>query len=209
MKVKQHSLQGFEFILDGENAERFISYFKANEPFLKGHTVILSGKGDLVEIEEFLKKNNVCYFIRNCELTTRKKSVKTLPDSYIEDIKKSIKESKKEKEQTQQQKNPKGRYREIIEKPIRSGHFISTTNDLLILSQINSGAEVETSGNLEIFGTINGKLECNGSYMLIRDIGDNGLVIFNKVILEKTKFKSKKAKLIKLDYNKRLIVEEL
>ena len=75
--------------------------------------------------------------------------------------------------------------------------------------QINDGAEVETSGNLEIFGTVNGKVICNGSYMIIRDIGESGTVIFNGVILEKKRFQTKQAKLLKLDFNRKLIVEEL
>jgi hypothetical protein len=45
--------------------------------------------------------------------------------------------------------------------------------------------------------------------MLVRDIGETGYIIFNGIILEKEKFKTKKAKLVKLDINSRLIVEEL
>ena len=45
--------------------------------------------------------------------------------------------------------------------------------------------------------------------MLIRDIGENGYIIFNGIILERDRFKKRNAKLIKLDKNNRLIVEEL
>lgn len=205
MKVKQQTLQSFEFILDGEDSDRFFSYVKQNEPLLKGHTLIISGEGDLSDIESFLKESNFCYFIRNCDLSTRKRSVVSLPNLSVEDALKTIKEN----EESNDTKSVKGRVREVIEKPIRSGSFVQTENDLTILSQINSGSEIDVAGNLEIFGTINGRIECEGSYMLLRDIGEKGLVIFNGVILERERFKSRKAKLLKLDSNKRLIVEEL
>ena len=102
--------------------------------------------------------------------------------------------------------NKNERIREIVEKPIRSGSYIATKNDLTILNQVNGGAEIESEGNIEIFGTISGKIICNGTYMLIRDINDKGLVIFNGIILDKEKFK-KKAKLIKLNSDKRLLLK--
>jgi len=207
LKVKQQTLQSFEFILDNGDKESFFSYIKQNEPLLKGYTIIINGKGDISEIKEFLEERNFCFFIRDCELTTRKKSVIPLSNLSVEDALKTIK--KNEEKSDNKNRNNRSRIREVIEKPVRSGSSIQTSNDVTILSQVNSGSEINVSGNLEIFGTINGRIECGGSYMLLRDIGENGLVIFNGVILEKERFKSKKAKLLKLDNDKKLIIEEL
>ena len=206
MKVKQKTLQSFEFILLNEDEEKFFSYINLNEPLLKGNLLILSGDNISDNIQTFLKDKNICYIKKGCELQTKTKVVKQLPNISLQEAMESLQRS----EELEKVKNSKDEnIREVIKKPIRSGTFIKTSNDLIILSQINSGSEIEVSGNIEIFGSINGRIICNGSYMLVRDIGENGNIIFNGIILEKDKFKDKKAKFIKLNENSRLIVEEL
>lgn len=197
MKVKQHTLQIFEFILDKEETEKFFNYFQKNEPILQHYTIVLSGDIDFSDIEGFLNERNICYLIntKKCNFNSRNKV-----EISLDEVEDTIPEEK-------EKKNIK--IREVYEKPIRSGVAIQSDRDIAIFSQINDGAEVETSGNLEIFGTVNGKVICNGSYMIIRDIGESGTVIFNGVILEKKRFQTKQAKLLKLDFNRKLIVEEL
>ena len=146
----------------------------------------------------------ILLFNKNCNFSPRKRSVLTLNKS-IDEVLENFKNSDDESNFA----NKNERIREIVEKPIRSGSYIATKNDLTILNQVNGGAEIESEGNIEIFGTISGKIICNGTYMLIRDINDKGLVIFNGIILDKEKFKNKKAKLIKLNSDKRLFIEEL
>lgn len=206
MKVKQQTVNTFEFLLSGEDEEVFFKYVNQNEPLLKGHILILNSKNISIKMKEFLVEKNICFIEKNCELTVRKKSVIQLPNISIENALEKMKEFDEVEEEPHQKR--KHNIRELIEKPIRSGTSISTKNDLAILSQINNGSEVDVDGNLEMFGTINGKVICNGTYMLIRDIGETGYVIFNGVILEKDKFRTRKAKLIKLNNNK-LIIEEL
>jgi septum site-determining protein MinC len=209
VKVKQHTLQSFEFILSNGDEDRLFSYINQNEPLLKGHAIIIS-KDDNFEISEtitsFLKEKELCYFFKECNLSTRKKSVVTLPNMSIEEAFETIKKSEDiEEEKT----SSKETIREVIEKPIRSGTYINSKNDLTVLSQINAGSEVEVEGNLEVFGSVNGRVICRGIYMLLRDIGETGLVIFNGIILDKERFKSRKAKLLKLNGEKRLLIEEL
>ncbi|EJF06309.1 Septum formation inhibitor MinC [Thiovulum sp. ES] len=197
MKVKQHTLHSFEFHLGDGDEDKFFSFFEKNEAVLKGHTVILNSEIDLEKIREHLNEKDFCFFERtDCKMIERKREVHQVLDFSLEEEKSNNSLSKHKK-------------REIIEKPIRAGSAIQTKNDLTVLSQMNGGSEIETSGNLEMFGSINGKIVCSGSYMLIRDIGETGNVIFNGVILDKDKFKSKKAKIIKLDGEMKLIIEEL
>ena len=208
MKVKQQTLQSFEFILSETDDDKFFSYMKQNEPLLKDHLLMFSGKSISPRILDFLKEKSICYIHRTCELTTKKKSVITLPIISIDEALKTIKKSENVEHRVLINKRDEN-IRELINKPIRSGTVIKTTNDLIVLSQINSGSELEVSGNMELFGTINGKVICQGQYMLIRDIGEYGYVIFNGIILEKEKFKSKKAKLLKLDKESKLVIDEL
>jgi septum formation inhibitor MinC len=198
LKVKQHNLQSFEFHLTEEDEEKFFSFFEKNEAILKGHTIILNSENEFEKIENYLTEKDFCFFKRgNCEILERKREVHQVLDFSSE-------EEKKQTNSLAQQKK-----REIVEKPIRAGSSIQTENDLTVLSQMNGGSEIDTSGNLEMFGSINGKIVCSGSYMLLRDIGETGSVIFNGVILDREKFKSKKAKIIKLDKEMKLIIEEL
>ena len=207
MKVKQQTLQSFEFILSEEDDEKFFSYLDKNEPLLKGNVLMFSGKTISENIKEVLKEKSICFFHKNCELIMKKKGVIKLPNISVEDALETIKRG--EEEVKVKEKKRGENIREVIEKPIRSGTFIKTKNDLIILSQINSGSEIEVAGNIELFGTVNGRIVCGGTYMLIRDIGENGYIIFNGIILEKDRFKSRKAKLLKLDKSNKLIVEEL
>ncbi len=208
MKVKQHTLQSFEFLVISGDEEKIIAYLTQNEPLILGNTVILSTEDETLDFNKkiipFLIEKKFCYLIKNCNFSPRKRSVLTLNKS-IDEVLENFKNSDDESNFT----NKNERIRVIVEKPIRSGSYIATKNDLTILNQVNGGAEIESEGNIEIFGTISGKIICNGTYMLIRDINDKGLVIFNGIILDKEKFKNKKAKLIKLNSDKRLFIEEL
>jgi septum formation inhibitor MinC len=205
LKVRQHTLHSFEFMLEKGNEDKFFAFFDKNETILQGHTIILNGNGDFQKIEDYLNEKNFCFFERkNCEILERKRDVLNMLDLSIDK-----KEEKEEIEQKEQSHLVSKKKREIVEKPIRSGTAIETKSDLTVLSQMNSGSEIELSGNLEIFGTINGRVICTGSYMLLRDIGETGNVIFNGVILDREKFKTKKAKIIKLDKEMKLLIEEL
>jgi hypothetical protein len=59
-----------------------------------------------------------------------------------------------------------------------------------------------------VFGLLDGKITCNGDYMLLRRIGQSGTVIFNNIIMDKNKFQTDKTKIVKL-VNKQLSIEEL
>jgi septum site-determining protein MinC len=204
LKVKQQTLHTFEFLLSEEEEEKLLSYLTKNEPLLKGHLILLQGEIEkFPQVEEFLKERDFCFFQKEgCNLMERKRDVHQLPNISVE-------EALQVAEEDNDIKITEKREREIVEKPIRSGTYIETEKDLTVLSQMNSGSEIELSGNLEIFGTVNGRIICNGVYMLLRDIGENGSVIFNGIILDKDKFKSKKAKIVRLSKDMRLVVEEL
>jgi aspartate 1-decarboxylase len=209
MKVRQITIQGWKFEYSSNQDEgKFIKYLTRNEPLIKGGLVIINSPERLPIVEDFLYSRGFCFLYEgSCHINFRKKDTKKILPNISE---KDIEQIRKAEEEERKYKDKK-RYRmkEVIDKPIRSGSHIVTENDLTILSNINDGAELEVYGNLELFGTVNGKVECEGSYMLIRDIGENGYIIFNGVILDKEKFKDKSAKLVKLDQNNRLVVEKL
>jgi septum site-determining protein MinC len=75
----------------------------------------------------------------------------------------------------------------IISKPLRSGEEIITEDDIVVFARINSGAIIKTDGNAEIFGIVDGHIEVNGDYLILKNI-NKGEVIFNSESLDKTIF---------------------
>lgn len=210
MKVKQHTLLSFEFKLDSEDKESLSSYLDKNRDLLKNHLLVFNEK--LPEnIEEMLKEKSICYLNReNCSLNMRKKRV--LP--FEVDIDSLIEENREKSESEETPSQTFGsmltsEFRGAIHRPIRSGELIETDKDIVVLSRMNSGSEIRSSGNVEIFGVVDGRVECNGSYMILSRIGDKGSVIFNGIILDKALFRTKQPKIVKLSVDGKVKIEEL
>ena len=67
---------------------------------------------------------------------------------------------------------------EIYDRIIRGGEEIKTDKRIIFLKRINGGAEIYSSNSIEVYGEIEGKVESDGEFMIIKKIG-RGLVIFN------------------------------
>ncbi len=78
----------------------------------------------------------------------------------------------------------------LFQKPIRSGEEVIHDGDITIFGRVNSAAKVLAEGNVEIYGCIDGLVQCDGEYMVIKEIG-KGYVVFNGDILEKELFDGK------------------
>jgi septum site-determining protein MinC len=226
LKIKQQNLQSFEFFIHkNENSEindevlksekDFFAFYEKNAPIFSGHILIFNYITE--NLQKFLKENKICYIDKEqeCNLSVRKKD--SLEEIELLDSQEKKLQNSPETE-TEEQKikiitnsnisKYKFQERAIIRTPIRSGEYIETENDLVIFSRINNGAEIISSGNMEIFGEIHGKIECNGEYIIVSQIGKLGSVIFNGVILDNNKFKNRK-QLISLTQENTLKYEEL
>ncbi len=77
----------------------------------------------------------------------------------------------------------------IISKPVRSGEEIEHHGDLIICENVHHGARVYASGNLVLFGKCEGRIECEGEYLILKNIKANPIVfgeqIFSQAMLEK------------------------
>ena len=209
MKIKQHTLQSFEFTITksedqeaiNKSEEQFFKFFEKNEPLLTGHILIFDFITE--KIESFLSEKKICFIDKQkyCNLSIRKR------DSVVE---LEVETEKEEQKIITNSNSSKYKFQEraIIKTPIRSGEYIETDNDMIILSRINNGAEIISNGNMEIFGEIHGKVECYGDYIIVSHIGKLGSVIFNGVILDNNKFKKRK-QLISLSKDNTLIYQEL
>lgn len=86
----------------------------------------------------------------------------------------------------------------LFEKPVRSGEEIVHDGDITIFGRVNSAAKVLAAGNVEIYGCVDGVVECDGAYMILKEIG-KGYVVFNGDILEKELFDGKLKKVTRSD----------
>lgn len=188
MKVKQQTLKGFEFDID--EGEAFKEYYTKNAPLIKGHLLILSGNVD-AGIKSFLDEQNAAYVDTNEKsLLTRKKR----STAVLEDVDTQEKESAAE--------STKGKDVSVYYRTIRSGEAINSQSDLVFFERINSGAVIECSKSVQVFGIIEGLIRCDGEYILLKEIGQ-GTVLFHGEELDKSQFDGR-LKLVK--YNKNAIV---
>lgn len=184
MKVKQQTLKAFEFEIDESRA--FIEYYTKNAPLLQGYLLMLSGEVS-AEILEFLDEKEAVYIDTNTKsLQMRKKrSTAVLDDTSVKEPSVGFAEI------------IPGKNASVYYRTIRSGEEICADEELLFFGRINSGAVIECSRSVQIFGIIDGLVRSDGEYLLLKEIGQ-GSVFFHGEELEKSRFDGK-LKLIKYD----------
>jgi len=176
MKVKQQTLKGFEFDIDSDEA--FEEYFTKNAPLLSGHLLILKGEVSQ-KVQSFLEDKSIAYVNANEKnLQMRKKrSTAVLDDPVTPFISSQTTETEIQ--------SPVGN--SVYYRPIRSGEEIESDSDLVFFSRINSGAVIESSRSIQVFGIIDGLVRSDGDYLILKEIG-KGNVFFHGEELEKSQF---------------------
>ena len=194
MKAKQKKIRVFDIVIDSE--EKFFEYMDKNLILLKDYLLLIDGVVT-DKIEEYLYQNSLCYVLQQkCNLRTiqtpPKEEPKTQPTQSEQPTKVEI-----VKEVIYQESQPTQNTK-VINKPIRSGGVLECEEDVVIFSRVNSGAKVISEGNVSVFGEIDGVVEVNGDFAVIKSIG-KGYVIFNGDILEKEDFEGGLKKVIKVE----------
>jgi len=182
MKAKQKNIRVFELFI--ENDDEFFGYMQKNLILLKDYMLLLKGKVSDGVIE-YMDSQNLCYkVVDNCNIKLQAKEVNTNIPKKIELV--------QYVDGTQEKKSNIL----IYHKPIRSGVVIDHDGDVSIFSRVNSAAKVISRGNLIVTGIIDGVVECDGAYMILKTIGE-GYAIFNGDILDKDEFKDNILKIVK------------
>ncbi len=184
MKVKQLTLKAFEFEIEDDAA--FIEYYSKNAPLIQGYQLILKGKVT-PEVKAFLDEKKAVYVDLNERtlLTRKKRSTAVLEES------KSIPDTAALPKKRADEKAA------VYYRPIRSGEGIDAGTDLVFFGRINSGAVIECSRSVQIFGIIDGLVRCDGEYILIKEIA-LGAVFFQGEELDKSQLPGE-LKLIKYE----------
>jgi septum site-determining protein MinC len=152
--MRQKTIRVFE-VDDYKNLKNVV---ESKYELIKNHYFLL--KEPNAEIEDFLKLNSLNYFIVNSESFTPKKEITEKIKVVEKEIVKNIKSKTL-----------------IFDKIIRSGEEINTEDNLVFLNRINAGAKIKTSGNVEIFDECEGRVECDGDYIIVKK-NIKGSIIF-------------------------------
>lgn len=215
MKNRQYSLKVFETRVEDET--KFMEFFDTNYMLFKDHLILV--KGEMSEnIKRYLEKNAL-KFLHNIELPIGR-SRKALEEEFEmhvtkndvakqsqiqmelqENLKREIEENalnqqiaeaeiKREKHKVEELSKKLKENFTVMDTMIRSGRELNIKGDLLLLNRVNSGATINTTGNLIITQVVEGALRCNGSFMMIT-VSPKANIIFNGVTVDNELLKDK------------------
>jgi septum site-determining protein MinC len=153
--MKQKTLRVFEV----EDFDKLKKVVDSKYELVKNHYFLLKKKNE--EIENYLKKRNLSFFVLNGESFTSQKEI--TPQIKIIEKEKVVYETPKT---------------EIYDKIVRSGEEIVPSSNAIFLARINAGAKIISDYNLELYDENDGYIVCNGEYIIVKKNG-NGTIIFN------------------------------
>jgi len=162
LKSKQYSVKVYETKVDDE--AKFMAFFDANYTLFKDHLIVIEGELSQT-IETYLKIKKLSY-MNNVTLPkgrTRKALEEELRVEKVERaVSQQLAEEKLEKLSSRLQNNLT-----VLDNMIRSGRELNIEGDLLLLNRVNSGATINTLGNLIVTKVVEGSIRCNGNFMML------------------------------------------
>ena len=147
-----------------DDEAKFMAFFDANYTLFKDHLIVIDG--DLSQtIETYLTVKKLAY-MHNVTLPkgrTRKALEEEFRSEQVESaVSQQMAEAKVEKLSSQLQNNLT-----VLDTMIRSGRELNIDGDLLLLNRVNSGATINTLGNLIVTKVVEGSIRCNGNFMML------------------------------------------
>ncbi len=182
MKAKQKTIRIFD--IEITNDKEFFAYMDKNLILLKDFFLLLRGhiSDDVIN---YLKDHNFCFkAAKDCNIKISSKHTSSDNRAIMAQKEKIAGKSSDKKEIQIVKERVKTLF---IEKPIRSGTEIDHEGDVTIFGRVNSAAKVIAAGNVEVFGVIDGLVQCDGDYMIVKEVG-KGHIIFNGDILDRDLF---------------------
>lgn len=189
VKAKQKTLRIFDISI--ENEADFFPYMDKNLILLKEYFLVLSG--DVTpKVTQYLDSHSICFMTADdCKLKINTKT-NNATKSDIMSENKHVERKNVDTNTINSQTEDKISQSEVVktlflEKPVRSGEEIIHAGDVTIFGRVNSAAKVIAEGNVEVYGVIDGLVQCDGEYMIVKELG-NGHIIFNGDILDREQF---------------------
>ena len=162
MKIKQKSVRSFE--IEVEDLQKIKEFVNKRLVQLKNYPIFVKTSNE--EVKNYLQTLNLeLFFVSSDFQSSNKKIELDLPKEPKSDI---IIQEKVEI------RRPKS---EIFDRIIRGGEEIISDNNLIFLKRINAGAKIKSSSNIEIFDEVEGFVECDGDYLILKS-SKKGTIIF-------------------------------
>jgi len=178
LKSNQYSVKIYETRIDDE--EKFMDFFNANYTLFKDHLIVIQGNLSK-SIETYLKVKKLKY-LHNFDLPkgrSRKALESELEAEKAERVvSQQITEAKVEELSSRLQNNLT-----VLDDMVRSGRELNIEGDLLLLNRVNSGATINTLGNVIITKVVEGAIRCNGNFMMLT-ASPKANIIFHGVEVE-------------------------
>ena len=162
MQSNQYSVKVFETTINDES--EFKEFFDVNHTLFKDHLILIQGKMS-DEIKRYLEDKKLQY-LQNMNLP-KGRSRKALEKEFQlleaeSAVTKQIAEAELKKLSNKLQNNLT-----VLDGMIRSGRELNIDGDLLLLNRVNSGATINTRGNLIITQVVEGSIRCHGNFMML------------------------------------------
>lgn len=178
ISAKQKNIKIFH--VSADSFDEFAELYRKNGALIRHYLVVLEGK-ESDKIREFLEGEGVFSVIKK-DGFPKYSSIKQ--DISSESAEKETYEKSQDGEKSQLPSKM------IINKTLRSGVEMEHTGSLTLFGRVNDGAKLSVKGDLEIFGDIDGLVECEGEYFILRGFV-RGSVIYNGEILDNELFDGK------------------
>ncbi len=178
MQSNQYSVKVFETTINDEI--EFKEFFDVNHTLFKDHLILIQGEMS-DEIKCYLEDKKLEY-LQNMNLPkgrSRKaleKEIQLLETESV--VSKQIAEAELKKLSTKLQNNLT-----VLDGMVRSGRELNIDGDLLLLNRVNSGATINTTGNLIITKVVEGAIRCHGNFMMLT-ASPKANIVFNGVEVE-------------------------
>jgi len=162
LQSNQYSIKVFETTVVDEL--EFKEFFNTNYMLFKDHLIVI--QGELSEtIKNYLNEKKM-HYMHNVNLPKGRprkaleEELKALQTESV--VNEQIAQAKLKNLSTKLQNNLT-----VLDRMVRSGRELNIDGDLLLLSRVNSGATITTTGNLIITHVVEGLIRCYGNFMML------------------------------------------
>ena len=162
MQSNQYSVKVFETTISDES--EFKEFFDVNHTLFKDHLILVQGEMS-DEIKHYLKDKKLQYF-QNMNFP-KGRSRKALEKEFQLLETESMVNQQIAKAELEKLSNKLQNNLTVLDGMIRSGRELNIDGDLLLLNRVNSGATINTTGNLIITQVVEGSIRCHGNFMLL------------------------------------------
>ena len=162
LKSTQYSVKVYETTITNE--KKFMDFFDNNHTLFKDHLILIKGKCS-ANIKKYLKNKKLSYL--NDVSLPKGRSRKALEEELSAEhtdiaISAQMAQNEVDRLSSQLQNNLT-----VLDEMIRSGRELDIKGDLLLLNRVNSGATINTTGNLIITKVVEGAIRCAGNFMML------------------------------------------